>query len=82
MFDFDEENWKNDVIKFFEICLLYNIEYLVEILRLGKGVYFWMFFENVVFVKDVRKLGCYLFIKIMMILGLMSFKLFDRMFFF
>lgn len=79
-FDFDEENWKNDVIKFSEICLSHNIEHLVEISRSGKGAHLWMFFENAVLAKDARKLGRYLLTKTMMTSGLMSFKSFDRMF--
>lgn len=79
-FDFDEENWKNDVIKFSEICLSHNIEHLVEISRSGKGAHLWMFFENEVLAKDARKLGRFLLTKTMMTSGLMSFKSFDRMF--
>ena len=79
-FDFDEENWKNDVIKFSETCLSHNIEHLVEISRSGKGAHLWMFFENEVLAKDARKLGRFLLTKTMMTSGLMSFKSFDRMF--
>ncbi|CCV63783.1 Type III restriction protein res subunit [Alteracholeplasma palmae J233] len=79
-FDFDEESWKNDVLKFSEICLSHNIDHLVEISKSGKGAHLWIFFENAVLAKDARKLGRYLLTKTMMTSGLMSFKSFDRMF--
>jgi superfamily II DNA or RNA helicase len=79
-FDFDEESFKNDVLKFSLICSSYNINHLVEISRSGKGAHLWMFFENAVLAKDARKLGRFLLTKTMMTYGLMSFKSFDRMF--
>lgn len=79
-FDFDEESFKNDVLKLSLICSSYNIDHLVEISRSGKGVHLWMFFENAVIAKDARKLGRFLLTKTMMTHGLMSFKSFDRMF--
>jgi len=79
-FDFDEESFKNDVLKFSETCSSFNINHLVEISRSGKGAHLWMFFENAVLAKDARKLGRFLLTKTMMTYGLKSFKSFDRMF--
>lgn len=79
-FDFDEESFKSDVLKFSEICSLNEIDHLVEISRSGKGAHLWMFFENAVLAKDARKIGRFLLTKTMMSSGLMSFKSFDRMF--
>lgn len=79
-FDFDEESFKSDVLKFSLICSSYDIDHLVEISRSGKGAHLWMFFENDVLAKDARKLGRFLLTKTMMTSGLKSFKSFDRMF--
>ncbi len=78
--DFDEESWKKDVIQFSNLCDTYGIDHLIEISRSGKGAHLWIFFEEPMLAKDVRRLGRFLLTKTMMLYGLSSFKSYDRMF--
>lgn len=79
-FDFDDKNWKLDVMNLANVLKKELIPYLLEISRSGKGAHLWVFFELPVLAKDARKLGRYLLTKTMMTYGISNFSSYDRMF--
>ncbi len=44
--DFDENNWRTEIIKLFELCSQYELPSYIERSRSGNGGYLWIFFEQ------------------------------------
>ena len=77
--DFDEENFKNDVSVFRNICDENNIPVSVEISRSGNGAHAWIFFSEPVPAVTARKLGSGILTKAME-KSIISFSSYDRFF--
>lgn len=79
-YDFDDEQWKDDVTELRKICKSYNISCSVEISRSGSGAHLWIFFEERVSAKTARDFGSKLLTLTMKNYHQLSFSSFDRMF--
>ena len=81
--DFDNKNTdndiKNDVLAFANICETYSIPIAIEKSRSGKGIHIWIFFDKNIRALTARKLGSLLLSKTMEISNI-SISSFDRMF--
>ncbi len=55
--DFDEAEWKDDVLAFAQSCHDLGIPIALEVSRSGKGAHAWIFFANSVSARDARRLG-------------------------
>lgn len=81
--DFDNKksnnDIKSDVLTFTSVCDEYNVPYLIERSRSGKGFHIWIFFQTNIKALTARKLGSLLLSKTMEISNL-SITSFDRMF--
>lgn len=78
--DFDEENYKDDVSAYREVCGEWNIPVSVERSRSGSGAHAWIFFEQPVPASSARKLGGAILTAAMEKRGDLSFKSYDRLF--
>jgi len=55
--DFDEAEWKEDVLAFVESCRVLGVPVALEISRSGNGAHAWIFFTTSVSSRDARRLG-------------------------
>ena len=55
--DFDEAEWKDDVLAFAQSCHELGIPVALEVSRSGKGAHAWVFFSDNVSARDARRLG-------------------------
>lgn len=55
--DFDEDEWRQDVIAFADSCTDLGIPVAIEISRSGNGAHAWIFFADRVLARDARRLG-------------------------
>ena len=55
--DFDEAEWKEDVLAFVESCCVLGVPVALEISRSGNGAHAWIFFATSVSSRDARRLG-------------------------
>lgn len=78
--DFDEKNWKNDVLSVYKICKENEIPAYIEISRSGNGAHLWLFFSEKIPSIDARKLGYFILQSTMKINHSISISSFDRMF--
>lgn len=78
--DFDEEDYKNAVIAFCNICKEHDIPVCVERSRSGNGAHVWIFFDSPISAILARKLGSGLLTKAMDCNTNISFKSYDRLF--
>ncbi len=44
--DFDENNWRDEIIKLFEVCTQYQLPAYIERSRSGNGGHLWIFFQQ------------------------------------
>jgi len=54
--DFDEENWKESILKLHQTCLKFEIPAYIERSRSGNGGHLWIFFEENLPAEQSRKL--------------------------
>lgn len=54
--DFDEENWKESILKLHQTCLKFEIPSNIERSRSGNGGHLWIFFEENLPAEQSRKL--------------------------
>lgn len=54
--DFDEENWKESILKLHKTCLKFEIPSYIERSRSGNGIHLWIFFEENLPAEQSRKL--------------------------
>jgi hypothetical protein len=55
--DFDEAEWRADVIAFCESCDEFGVAAHIEISRSGKGAHVWIFFTSAIIASLARQLG-------------------------
>ena len=53
--DFDEENWKESILKLYSACSKFEIPAYIERSRSGNGGYLWVFFEENLPAEQTRK---------------------------
>lgn len=78
--DFDEENFKQDVAAFREVCIELNVSACVELSRSGNGAHVWIFFSEPISALLARKLGTGILTRAMESRTNLSFKSYDRLF--
>ena len=54
--DFDDENWKESILKLHSTCIKYDIPTYIERSRSGNGGHLWVFFEENLPAEQTRKL--------------------------
>ena len=54
--DFDKANWKETILKFYNICKEYNLPSYIERSRSGNGGHLWLFFELAFPAEQSRKI--------------------------
>lgn len=57
VFDFDKQNWQEDVLAFHHVCKSLNVPVHIERLRSGNGAHIWLFFDENIPAALARKLG-------------------------
>ena len=59
-FDFDEEDYKKEVLKLKQIASYYGIDGAIEVSKSGNGAHFWVFFDEWVSASGARKIARFL----------------------
>ena len=78
--DFDKANWQEDVKAFALVCKENKVPHAIEISRSGNGAHIWIFFAQLVFAVEARKLGALLLTQAMNHNPEMGFESYDRFF--
>ncbi len=78
--DFDKANWQEDVKAFSLACKENKVPHAIEISRSGKGAHIWIFFTQLVFAVEARKLGALLLTQAMNHNPELGFESYDRFF--
>ena len=78
--DFDKAKWQEDIKAFALVCKDNKVPYSIEISRSGKGAHIWIFFAQLVFAVEARKLGSLLLTQAMNHNPDMGFESYDRFF--
>lgn len=78
--DFDERDWKKDVLLFVNVCKKYAVDCYIERSRSGNGAHVWIFFETSIQARIARALGQFLLDKTKEIHGEFHLNSYDRMF--
>jgi len=78
--DFDENEWRRDVLALAETCRRNQIPVAIERSRSGNGAHAWIFFADAVPAGSARRLGVYLISQTMERLPEIGFKSYDRFF--
>lgn len=55
--DFDEADWREDLLGFAQSCHELGVPVALEISRSGNGAHAWIFFDKAVTAQDARRLG-------------------------
>lgn len=76
--DFDDENWREDVTVFRNVCRQHGIPVYVERSRSGNGAHVWFFFEKAISCVLARQLGSGLLTVAMEQRHNLSFASYDR----
>lgn len=79
VFDFDDENWQEDVNNTRIICKKNNIKPYVERSRSGEGAHVWFFFQTPLPAYTARKFGAALMTRGADLVNQPNFKSYDRM---
>jgi superfamily II DNA or RNA helicase len=79
-FDFDKQNWKEDVLAFVDVCKGHELPIHIERSQSGNGAHVWIFFEENVSARQARKLGSTLLSKTLEKRHQIGMDSFDRMF--
>jgi hypothetical protein len=79
-FDFDKQNWQQDVSAFVNECKSLNIPAHIERSRSGNGAHVWIFFSEKISAELARKFGMHLLTKTLEQRHQIGIDSFDRMF--
>lgn len=79
-FDFDKQNWQQDVLAFVSVCKNEKIPVHIERSRSGNGAHVWIFFSEKISAELARKLGMELLTKTHEQRHQIGIDSFDRMF--
>lgn len=78
--DFDDGEWRRDVLAYAETCRRNQIPVAIERSRSGNGAHAWIFFADAAAATSARRLGAYLISQTMERLPDIGFKSYDRFF--
>lgn len=78
--DFDEENWKEDILDLYHICKEFELPAVIERSRSGNGGHLWLFFEENIPAFMTRKLMFELLLRAKIISEFDKEPSFDRLF--
>lgn len=78
--DFDEKEWKSDVLEFLTSCKEQGISAYTEISKSGNGAHVWIFFADFIPAITARKLGLALLSDAQARTGRLRFDSYDRLF--
>lgn len=78
--DFDDGNFFENALLYKKICKQLGVDSLIEISQSGNGAHVWVFFEEPIKAKKVRKIGDYILNKAYCLNNNITFKNFDRFF--
>jgi superfamily II DNA or RNA helicase len=79
-FDFDKQNWKDDVLAFAYVCKEHGVPISMERSQSGNGAHVWLFFAEKIAAALARKLGTALLSKTIEKRHEIGLDSFDRMF--
>lgn len=79
-FDFDKENWKQEIKVLVKVVRKLELDYLIEISQSGNGAHLWLFFEDKILARKARTLGNIILMQVMKAYPELSFDSFNRMF--
>jgi superfamily II DNA or RNA helicase len=79
VFDFDKQNWQEDVLAFTYVCKSLNVPVSIERSRSGNGAHVWLFFYEDISAALARKLGMALLSKTLEKRHQIGIDSFDRM---
>ncbi len=80
VFDFDEENWKQEIVNLKKIVTGEGLYSYLEISKSGNGGHLWIFFDKKIDATILRTLGQYLLFMSMDLSDSFNFNSFDWMF--
>lgn len=78
--DFDDAEWSDDALAFWETCDVQGVPAYLERSRSGTGGHIWIFFDNAVPASQARALGAFLISETKQRRYQLSFSSYDRMF--
>jgi len=78
--DFDEDDWRAEVLAAANVCKEKDVPYAIEISRSGNGAHLWFFFADPLPASQARAFGSVLLSDAMNSHARLSFSSYDRMF--
>lgn len=79
-FDFDKQNWQNDVLAFAKVCKSQGVPINIERSQSGNGAHVWIFFDEYLSAALARKFGTALLFKALEERHEIGMDSYDRMF--